>query len=103
MVSSLDFILERSRQPIEFDMPDLYSLLHGVTDHNVTEHKQCTLSSFMPDSVHMALTPLIAWAVIVIIGTVAPKSAFRSLSLTRSMEELFTSRQSRLNVLDVFR
>ncbi|CAJ0931980.1 unnamed protein product, partial [Mesorhabditis belari] len=67
------------------------------------ESKTCLLDSFFPETVGTAVTPLLAWGCLVLMGTFVAKSPLRSLSLQRSWQELTTGRQSRLNMLDCFR
>ncbi|CAB3404398.1 unnamed protein product [Caenorhabditis bovis] len=63
----------------------------------------CFTSSLFPDTVPAAISPLIAWISLVIIGTIGPISVFSHLGIQRSIKELLSERASKLDVLDVFR
>lgn len=80
----------------------LYSSpMDAILNANVTD---CLHSVLTPDTVRLAVSPLLAWITVVIIGTFSPiSSLFSALSLKRSYKELITERSSKLDVLDIFR
>ncbi|KAF1764798.1 hypothetical protein GCK72_004748 [Caenorhabditis remanei] len=71
-----------------------------MSSNNVTS---CLTAVLTPDTVRAAVSPLLAWITLVIIGTLAPISVFSGLSLKRSTKELLSERSSKLDVLDIFR
>ncbi|KAK0416561.1 hypothetical protein QR680_012563 [Steinernema hermaphroditum] len=62
-----------------------------------------TLHRFLPTSVESSATILLGWALLVVFVTFLPLPGLSLLSLKLSWKELITSRDSRLNILDVFR
>uniref|UniRef100_A0A8R1E0P1 Acyl_transf_3 domain-containing protein n=1 Tax=Caenorhabditis japonica TaxID=281687 RepID=A0A8R1E0P1_CAEJA len=64
---------------------------------------ECLTAAILPDTLHAALSPLLAWFTLVLIGTFSPIGIFSGLSLKRSIKELLTERSSKLDVLDIYR
>lgn len=65
--------------------------------------EECLLRSIMPKTFSGAVTPLLAWSLIVFFGTTFKNGILDVLSIKKSVQELTASRNSPLVILDIFR
>lgn len=80
---------------------NIEGLILSRVSHNTTADS--VLNSLLPATLTAAGTPLLAWALLVFYGTFSRSSILQPLSIRKSLVELTSARNARLDVLDVIR